>query len=229
MLAQNSDGEPKSEKIAIDVTTAASVTSNKRDKIDPAVINAVRYLLDRHLLTSGRPLPKAIAVVSPAGGEGVTTVSRAVAEVLSTQNGNNVCWVDVGSSFAGLPNGDFVHGEPPQPPPNQLARGTLPGHRTLAERHVATGDHPNLDDLLERLATEHDFLVFDVPPLLSEGSFLGLLRHADAYLLVARHGSTTVNQLQTITEELCTIPSLGTVLNRYRTRTPRFIRRRFSE
>ena len=220
---------PKSGKIAIDVTTAASLTSDKRDQIDPAVANAVRYLLDRHLLTSGRPLPKAIAVVSPVGGEGVTTVSRAIAEVLSTQNGNNVCWVDVGSSFSGPPNGDFVTGEPPTPPPTQLAREALPGSRALAERHVATGGHPDLDGLLERLAAEHDFLVFDVPPLLADSSFLGLLRHADAYLLVARHGSTTINQLQTITEELRTIPSLGTVLNRYRTRTPRFIRRRFSE
>ena len=229
MFAQSTDTNPESGKIAIDVTTAASVTSTKRDEIDPAVTNAVRYLLDRHLLTSGRPLPRAIAVVSPVGGEGVTTVSRAVAEILSTQNSNSVCWVDVGGSFAGLPSGDLVTGEPPPPPPNQPTRGALPGSQSLAERHVATSDHPNLDDLLERLTAEYDFVVFDVPPLLSDNSFLGLLRHADAYLLVARHGSTTINQLQTITEELRTIPSLGTVLNRYRTRTPRFIRRRFSE
>lgn len=226
MFAQSAHADHESGKIAIDVTTAASVNETQRDQNHPAVINAVRYAIDRYLLTSGGPLPRAIAVVSPVGGEGVTTVSRAFAEILSTQNNDNVCWVDVGASFTGLPDGNLVIDKPST---NQPTRGVLPGRQPLAERRVDTTDHPNLDDLLERLTAEYDFVIFDVPPLLSDRSFLGLLRHADAYLLVARHGSTTINQLQTLTEELRTIPSLGTVLNHYRTRTPRFIRRRFSE
>jgi len=220
VFAHNSDTDATPGKIAVDTTTAAAVTQSEQDQVHPAVINAVRYLLDRHLLTSGRPLPKTIAVVSPVGGEGVTTVSRAVAEVLSSVD--NVCWVDMGGPFGAFPAGD--HSQHALRP----AEGALPVGRPPAERHVATADHSNLDDLVERLATEYDFLVFDTPPLLSDRSFLGLLRQVDAYLLVARYGSTTISELQTITEELRPIPSIGTVLNRYRTRTPRFIRRRFS-
>ena len=68
-------------------------------------------------------------------------------------------------------------------------------------------------------------MVLDVPPVLTDTSSLALMRFVDAYLLVARQGSTTTAQVRSATEELRTVPTMGAILNRYRSRTPSFFRR----
>jgi protein-tyrosine kinase len=210
------------------------------------VVRAIRYLLYRHELMSGSPhLPQMIAVVSASKGEGVTTVSQSLAHVLASERGTKVCWIDVSGS------GDL----PPALGRGSLAE--LPGVGTTlhevrsdraldkpdpaAIRLVPAGDAPRgrpgrsarggaeLDDLLNSLAAEYRHIIFDTPPLLSRVDSIGFLRHAEAYLLVAKQGSTTLKQVRTIAEELQPIPSLGAILNNHRTRTPRFVRRFFRE
>lgn len=93
----------------------------------------------------------------------------------------------------------------------------------------AVSSQPALDDLFKDLSTEFRHIVLDTPPILSKGDSIGFLRHADAYILVARHGSTAIKQIEAASNDLRTIPSMGAILNDYRTRSPKFVRRFFSE
>ena len=55
-----------------------------------------------------------------------------------------------------------------------------------------------LDDVLNGLAGEYRHIIFDTPPLLSRIDSIGFLRHAEAYILVTKQGSTTLNQIRAI-------------------------------
>jgi Mrp family chromosome partitioning ATPase len=228
------------EHIAIPVVSSSARTSFSPAEI--TVMNAVRYLLDRYELSSGSAdFPQRIAVVSASAGEGVTTVSLALAEVLASQRENSVCWIDVGRtepaptrrSLTAVVNhpAASTNIEREVTVDENLRRPSLPvakgGLSTVSLRSVS--GRPDLDVLTKELAAEYRHLVFDVPPILSDAGSIGFLRNADAYLLVTRQGSTSTKQTRALAEALETIPSLGAILNDYRTRTPRFIQRFFSD
>ena len=207
----------------------------------PQVDRAVRYLLDRWEMSSDQPLPKTIAVVSAISGEGVTTVAHSLAELLSIETSDGVCWIDLSrSSLLDMRETRAASHELLDITPIRQEVDTKnmapvnsedPTIRLLAEKGTSVEYRPTLPgrpalfDLLGTLANECGHIVLDTPPMLSESDCLGLIRQADAYVLVTRQGSTTMNQVRTLTDELRTIPLLGAVLNDYRTRTPRFIRR----
>ena len=230
----------------VDVALVTSDPAGDNPPARPEVTSAIRYLLYRHELTTGLAhLPQRIAVVSATSGEGVTTVSRSLAEVLATEKSSSVCWIDFGgalrnSGVASLPRPDRA--ELPGIPGvlsdvnsvTAAERGLAPVRRLSAntphdlEAHALAG-RPELDSLMDGLAREYRYIVFDTPPLLSRADSIGFLRHADAYILVTRQGSTTINQVRRISDELRNMSSLGAILNDFRTRTPRSIRRLFAE
>jgi Mrp family chromosome partitioning ATPase len=67
--------------------------------------------------------------------------------------------------------------------------------------------------------------VFDMPPVLESSAALPLFRFAEAYYFVIRSGVTRRDQVRRATRQLSEIPLLGTVLNRQRTKVPRFLQR----
>lgn len=228
----------------VDVANVTATMTTDTAVSPPEVARAVRYLIDRELLTSSRSLPKTIAVVAAVGGEGVTTVSRSLAEVLAREMGHRVCWIDMGGAArAGAQvlidrqaveaaesprRSEAVDDDPPLALAVSLTDVSSIRNPHNEQRYTTSG-RPELEHLLERLSDEYDHLIFDTPPLLSHSAALGVLRHADAYVVVARHGSTSLNQLASLVEELRSLPSLGAIINRYQTRTPRFVRRFFAE
>ena len=222
--------------------TNGSTPDNERSPRE--VLRAVQHLVDRFELSTETPVPRTIAVVGPRGGEGVTTIARALAEVLHSSSRNSVCRVDLGTD--GLAATSIAPQRPDLRPLNtaepssgstkngSLARPehstpSLPDHTRPDAYLYASPARSELKDALEELSSKYHHVVLDMPPLQSSDQALGLLRHADAYLLVTRHGETSLNQVSTLTEELRSVDLLGVVLNDYRTRTPRYIRSLFSE
>jgi len=229
-----------------DVAVVAPGVQTRNAEPNEEVVRAIRYLLYRYELTSGTThLPQMIAVVSASKGEGVTTVSQSLAHVLAAERGTQVCWIDVGGSDS-LPPA-LGRGNPAEPPGIGTTLREISSNRAIdtpdpsgihlvpaSDARQGQSGGPSrgaaeFDDLLNSLAAEYRHVIFDTPPLLSRVDSIGFLRHADAYILVSKHGSTTLKQIRTISEELRPIPSLGAVLNGHRTRTPRFVRRFFRE
>ena len=238
-----------------DVVIVTSTPQNSEGSRTPQMVSALRYLINRHEISTGTAVPQVIAVVSALGNEGVTTVSRSVADVLSARSLSNICWLDLGD-IAGAdrrPATPRLMTAGAHDTSDAERAGLTPGGggRQQARWIERTGDvRPSrdgasrielpppasdvdpgagFDRLLDGLSERYRHVIFDTPPLLAEPDSLGFLMRADAYILVARYGVTTRHHVRKIREELQTIPSLGAVLNGYRTRTPGMFRRFFSE
>ena len=199
---------------------------------------ALRSIVNRHELRTGEPIPDAVAVTSSVPGEGVTTVSQALATLIAQEMERFVCWVDCSWLRPGgivadgsqpdlldlLENQSEIHSafQTTAELPNliSLAPGPVPeSKRNLIVRS------PGFEGLLRALADEFDHVVFDLPPVLSNAASLAVLRQADASLFVARHRSTTVPQLRRALDSTEPTPNIGVVLNRFRPSAPRVIRR----
>ncbi len=207
------------------------------------VLRAVQYLVDRFELATETPAPRTIAVVGAQGGEGVTTIARALAEVLQSSSRNSVCRVDLGADGAATRIAASRPALQPLSTAEPSSESTMDDSLALLEHPMpsllddkrpdtylyASPTRTELKDALEELSSKYHHVVLDMPPLESSDQALGLLRHADAYLLVTRHGKTSLNQVNAVTEQLRSVVLLGVALNDYRTRTPRYIRSFFSD
>jgi Mrp family chromosome partitioning ATPase len=203
------------------------------------MLDQLRYLVNSRELTGEAPLPQSIALTSSMRGEGVTTVSRAFAVVLTEDHDANVCWVDL--SWAGTDGSDDAVDDATPPGiadvlggaarlddaitvdpttgVSELTAGSARYRSTISYRSA------QLDATVGALAAEFDYLVFDMPPVLESSTALPLFRLAGAYLFVVRAGVTRRDQAARSTRQLAEVPLLGTVLNRQRSKIPAFLRR----
>jgi polysaccharide biosynthesis transport protein len=208
------------------------------DDLPWEITESLRTIVNRYELRTADSLPTSIAVTSALAGEGVTTMSQALATLIAQEMGRFVCWVDcgwltgrTGASVAGQPDlldllDDLaqIHSAfqtaPDLPGLISLAPGPVPeSKRNLIVRS------PAFERLLRVLTQEFDHVVFDLPPVLSSANSLAMLRQADASLFVVRHRSTTVAQLRRAIDSTQPTPNLGIVINRYRTSIPARVRR----
>ncbi len=231
---------------------APRMRSNHRANFDPGTIGAtepmvaaaIRNVLSRYELSAGQTVPRSIAVVSALRGEGVTTISKSLAHVLASDFSATVCWVDL--SWAGSGGSSSRESESQHPgicelltgeltiqdalEPSDNARLSLLSAGRVSDGHrYALSRSAKLGDALQDLKDQFDFVIFDTAPVLTSGDALALLLHADACLLVARHGVTTAGQIAATAHELQKIPTIGAILNQHRSKTPRFVRRLFDE
>lgn len=253
---RSEDASDDSEAPATDASKDADVRASGSasvTKSHPRISEAVRYLLDRYGMTSATEFPSAISVVSALRKEGVTTVSRSLAEVLSVDFGYTVCWVDVswaegapqrqrglrhrvsglrrsddGARLPGLL--DVVGGEAQLDDVIRTSDETRvsylhAGNTSTSLREVTRS--VELHDLFDELSSKFEIVVFDSAPVADNSSALSLIQLAEAYVFVTHHGATTTQQVSEAVRLLEPVPSMGAVLNAYRSRTPRFIRRFF--
>jgi Mrp family chromosome partitioning ATPase len=202
------------------------------DGMPAAVTEPLHYFIARsQMADDAKALPQRIGVTSCTSGDGVTTVARALAAVMVTDLDAKVCLVDLSARPPSLPgvglSGIVDDGTPVERALlasaderlSVLVAGTddMQRARTLARS-------TELGAALTQLDAQFDFVVFDVPPVLEGSDALTLLRHTDGYLLVVRHGVTTVDQIKAVSEELRSLRSLGVVMNQFTTRIPKRLR-----
>jgi protein-tyrosine kinase len=207
---------------------------------------AVRSVVDRHELITRQPLPRSIAVVGAMPGDGVSTVAQALVSVVAADFGARVCLIDLNATEVGEEAG--AEAPDTMGTMSQDLRDVLSGDLPI-ELFLRSTDQPGVvmlsigdlfpqpvhgiarsvefEELFKRILSDLDYIVFDTPPLRSDNESLALLRHADAYLLVARHGRTTIGDVRDLTSQLASVPCIGAILNDAHTRTPRYIRRLF--
>jgi Mrp family chromosome partitioning ATPase len=205
------------------------------------LVETIHYLIARlQLSDDDGGIRQRIAVVSASHGEGVTTVARSLAATLANDLDAQVCLVELGSVPTGPLTAAATSGG---------IVGVINGDMSLDRALVATADPrlftlsvgttdrdlardvlraPQLASLFAKLDEQFHYVIFDVPPVLTGSHALGLVRHAEAYLLVVRHGVTTVEQVRAATDELRSLNCLGVVMNQYSTRIPKRLRRFFA-
>lgn len=206
------------------------------DALPAPLVQSLQYLLARYQLHDEDSLPTPLAVISALHGEGVTTISLALSAVVAHDLDARVCWVDLSwaaddrarepaSGGPGLL--DVVTGrlglddvlEETAEPRLQLLR---PGAITAAQSSQLIRS-PRVQETLEEVRGRFDYVVLDAPPVLSGSAGLLALRLASAYVLVARHGVTTADQLRSASAELQDFPSVGAVVNQFKSKVPKLL------
>lgn len=200
------------------------------------LVESIRYLVSRFRLGDDVPFSSRLGVVSALHGEGVTTISQTLAAVIANDCDTSVCWVDL--SWCAKAPGESQDGD--QPGIYEVLAGHVelwealqkteddrlsllrPGHMPDAQRTVIARSSV-LSDLFDDLEKEFQCVVIDMPPILPGSAGLNTVRFVNSYLFVVRHGVTTTAQLRAATNELRSVPSLGVVMNRYRTRIPKWL------
>lgn len=223
-------------------SSLSSDSSELLESASPKVVEALRYLVAREQLGDQSSFPARLAVVSAMKGEGVTTVSQTLASMIAHDLEAKVCWVDL--NFSADESGTTALGE--RHPRlvdvlTQRCRLDAAFEATSNERltFLRAGSAPRsrrpvlarstmLDDVFEQLDHLFQYVVLDIPAVLTSSESLALLRHARAYLMVVKHASTTIPQVRATAEELRTIPSLGVVLNQFEPHMPKRLQRLFA-
>lgn len=206
------------------------------EQLPAELVESLRYLLARLEGDSTSAIPERIAFTSALHGEGVTTVSRSLAAVLTNDYDRSVCWVGLGQRplqrrrratpapaapglfdvVAGRATFDDVLIPTADPRLMHLDSGAFGS----SERQILSRG-PQFMEVIDRLAARFDHLVLDLPPLLTGSEGLALLRAADAYALVVRHGVTSIPQVKAAAAEARGTQSLGVVLNRFSSKIPK--------
>lgn len=219
------------------------------DQLPSGLAESLHYLIARYQLGEEDSLPSPLGVVSALHQEGVTTISRALAAVVANDLDSTVCWVGLSPTTAiqrrrrskstpedsdGALRGIFdvltdqasvadVLENTDDDRLKLLHLGAIPEtHR----RTVARSSQLGL--LIDDLAQRFDYVILEVPPVLAGSEALAILRHAAAHLMVIRHGVTTVQQVQSAANEIRDVPSLGVVINQFRSRIPKRVSRFFA-
>jgi Mrp family chromosome partitioning ATPase len=206
------------------------------DNLPAALVESLRYLVGRFQLGDTVQFSRRLAVVSALHGEGVTTISRTLAAILASDLDARVCCVDLSWPGQATPRAtdatdpgiyEVVTGKLKlaavlQPTSDTRLTFLRVGQVPDAQRQILARS-PMLANLFDELDLKFDYTVFDMPPILAGSAGLGLVRYVNSYLLVVRHGVTTTHQVKSAVDELRTIPSVGVVLNRYKSRIPKWL------
>jgi Mrp family chromosome partitioning ATPase len=194
---------------------------------------AVRQLLSRRDLVE---MPDRIGVVGPRSGVGVSTVVDSLAHVLTADFGARVCRFDLSNSESAEDSGrGSVRAVLPSlvAAKSELARTTDRRVSSLRLEAVSDDEWHELvrsDDFALALAALDelfDVVVLDLPPMLDGNRSQSVVQRVDGAVLVARHRSTSLADISTTRQELRDQDVVGVVLNRYRSRVPKVIGRRF--
>jgi succinoglycan biosynthesis transport protein ExoP len=221
---------------------AASPSSEPPELIPEELAESLRGVYSRHELSTGSAFPKWIAVTSSLEGEGVTTVSRALAALLAQEFGQRVCWFDC----EWLSSSTRAVEEPARRTLSELAEDmsalsrtfevstNIPSLRYLRPGLEPTGlsnpvvRSPQFGTLLARLDADFDHIILDMPPILSNSGTLALMLCADATLIVVKHRSTSMSMLERTLQATQPTPNLAVLLNRFKPSIPKRLLRMFS-
>lgn len=219
---------------------SVSVHPKTREMLQDAVseIHRVAGLTGRGAARTDTPLPSlAIGVTSPSGGEGRTTIARALSVSLAEDMGADVTLVE--ADFRTEPHSEDI-GLEGEKGFTDFLRGTVsleeashrPEEAELAIVPVGTEGEAGSTraarseyavQLVESLKASNRFVIFDLPATLPSTTAPVLAQLCDLVIIVARNGSTSSLELSRTLEKLDGCEVAGVVVNRWRTRIPGWI------
>ena len=203
----------------------------------PASIRSTLSSFMARVELSDHELPSSIAMTSKLSGEGVSFMSAALATSMAIDLGRSVCLVDanfwsepdelsqLNDGFVGLLRGEADE--------DDLAIATniesfdivVRGHGAeTSPALVSSSDR--LTEAINMLSERYDTVVLDLPALEVSPGAIRASGSTDGVVLVARHASVRVDQIEQAVEDLAEAKILGVLLNDFALKTPGIIRRR---
>lgn len=209
--------------------------------IPPEVSEAVRLMVARMRLADGTDVPHRLGLIASLGGEGTTTVARSLAVVLSNDLSRQVCLVEL--NWWSLPpwaNADEVRGGVAEVvaagapldavlvPTGNPGLTVLPAGATAVSERPLLANSPELEKILAELGERFDHVLIDLPALGTTSDALTLAEKAGALVLVVRQGVTAESDVEASLDQLRGLPILGSIMNRYASKLPGFVKRRLA-
>lgn len=207
--------------------------------VPPQVCEAVRLMVARMRLADGTDVPQRLGIIASLAGEGVTTVARSLGLVLSNDLSRRVCMVELNWwSVSPWSNDDEVRGglaeviaagaslDAVLVPTGNPGLTMLPAGATAVSERPLLANSPELDKVLDELCERFDHVLLDLPALGLTSDALTLAERAGSLVVVVRHGVTPESDVQAALDQLGGLPVLGSILNRYATKLPGFVKRR---
>lgn len=204
-------------------------------KFPSTVINELRHMVTRLKYTDN--LPKQISLVSAIRGEGVTYTTWAMASIIANDLQAKVCAVELNWWF----------------PTNEISAGKHDGLAAVLEKKktlddvilkthdvhfdfIPAGDMPlqhraffarsdELKDVINELHNRYDYVLIDVPAILSTSDSIPLVSLSESCCLVIRQGVTHMENVQMALDDVAHLNILGVILNQVDLQTPAFIMR----
>ena len=207
--------------------------------VPPEVCEAVRFMVARMRLADGTEVPQRLGIIASLAGEGVTTVTRSLGLVLSNDLGRRVCLVDLNWwSLSPWSNDDVARGGVAEViaagasldavllPTGNPGLTVLPAGATAVSERPLLANSLELESILAELGERFDHVLLDLPALGLTSDALTLAEKAGPLVLVVRHGVTAESDVEATVDQLGGLPLMGSILNRYATKLPGFVKRR---
>lgn len=195
------------------------------------VAESLRYLLAR--LKSRDEFPAKVALTSSLRGEGVTYISMALGTVMANDFPETICVVDLnwwhpsqqptaGKGVAGIVRGESTV-EEAIVATNYSNLSLLPAGKVSTSERPILVNSQRLADTISKITTHFDYVLLDLPAVLSTSEVIPLISLADAALFVLRHGSASFDKLERAIEDIDHIQVLGAVMNQVELTTPQWV------
>jgi Mrp family chromosome partitioning ATPase len=196
------------------------------------VIENVRYIYTR--MGNKDRIPVCLSIVSALRGEGVTTIAQALAATLAHDLKARVCLVDLNWWWPS--RSPLIDGE------NPGLAGVFTGEVHLVDVLIRTGSRNlymipagsmpredravaartrHLKEMLGELSQQFEYMILDVPAILSTNDAVPLASLGSACCLVISQGVTSTEDVRLALDEISHLKVLGVVLNRTKLHIPK--------
>ncbi|MBE2221666.1 MAG: CpsD/CapB family tyrosine-protein kinase [Anaerolineae bacterium] len=208
---------------------------NEVTRFPEDVVNQLRHMVTRLKYTDD--LPKQISLVSAIRGEGVTYLTWALASIIANDLQASVCAVELNWWF---PSNYFSSED------HDGIAAVLEKRKVLDDVVLKTQDtnfdfilagemaahqraiYARSDDLkrvIGQLRERYDYVLIDVPAILSTSDSIPLASLSESCCLVIRQGVTDIGSVQMALDDVAHLNMLGVIMNQVNLKTPSFILR----
>jgi Mrp family chromosome partitioning ATPase len=200
-------------------------------KIDENIIENMRLMIAR--IQKGDEFPKRLSLFSALSGEGVTTMCLGLSIALANDYHKNVCLVDLNwyspssqlkNISGGLGIADYLEDKAPLDKVIRQMGNTclyiLPAGDIDDAKRPAIARGQGLSNLLDELDIRFDYLILDIPAILSTSAAVPLAGHSQAGCMVIQQGVTPMHDVKLALDEISHMSILGVIINRTNLKTP---------
>jgi Mrp family chromosome partitioning ATPase len=230
----------KEESNLVDEVVLMKTTNDQEiTKFPEGVVNQLRHMVTRLKYTDD--LPKQISLVSAIRGEGVTYTTWALGSIIANDLQASVCAVELNWWF---PSAYFLsEGHDGIAAVLEKRKGLddvilktqdsnfdfiLAGEMSAHQRAIFARSN-ELKDLLRQLRERYDYVLIDVPAILSTSDAIPLASLSESCCLVIRQGATDMDSVKTALDDVAHLDMLGVIMNQVNLKTPAFILRRIPQ
>lgn len=199
-----------------------------------AVVEVLRRTISRLILKGN--LPAELSLVSALRQEGVTYISRALAAIIANDLDARVCAVELNwwwpdqtyqpaqqnGGLAAVLAGKLKLKSALAPTGNSKLAILPAGRMPLLERPVHSRS-ARLKEVVRELKQQYDYLVFDVPAILTTNDAIPLAALGSGCCLVVNQGVTSVEKVRQALDDIDHLPIVGVIMNKVRIATPSWL------